>query len=107
MSLKKLGESKKGKGKGSKGKKKRKKVRENEPGPSHIILAYDSTDIESDMESEILENEKCCVCNKFTPDEVRSSISVIFTKWVECNNRKCLHLTHLKYFSFRCFIVVC
>ena len=72
-------------------------VRENEPGPSHINLAYDSTDVESDMESEILDDEKCCVCNKFTPDEVRLSISVIFTKWVKCDNRKCLHWTHLKY----------
>ena len=45
--------SKKGKGKYCKGKK-RKMVRENEPGPSHINLAYDSTDVESDMESEYL-----------------------------------------------------
>ena len=63
----------------------------NEPGPSHINLAYDSTDDESDMESEILDDEKCCVCNKFTPDKVRLSISVIFTKRVKCDNRKCLH----------------
>ena len=41
-------------------------ARENEPGPSHINLEYDSTDVESDMESEILKNEKCCVCNYLT-----------------------------------------
>ena len=63
-------------------------VRENEPGPSHINFAYDSTNVESHMESEILDDEKCCVYDKFTPDEVRLSISVIFTKWVKCDNRK-------------------
>ena len=55
-------------------------VRENEPGPLHINLAYDSTNVESDMESEKLDHEKCCVCDKFTPDEVRLNISVILTK---------------------------
>ena len=78
MSLEKLGESKREKGKAVKVKKEL--VRENEPGPSHINLASDSINVEMDMESEIFENEKCCVCNKFTPDEVHLSISFIFTK---------------------------
>ena len=45
-------------------------VRENEHSPSPNNFAYDSTGVKSDMESEILENEKCCVCNKYTSDEV-------------------------------------
>ena len=57
---------------------------ENEPGPSHINLVNDSQDDESDMETEITDEQKCCVCKKYTPDEVRYSVSVIFTKWVKC-----------------------
>ena len=41
------------------------------------------------------EDEKCCVCGKFTPDAVRYSESVIFTKWVSCDG--CNHWTHLIY----------
>ena len=57
---------------------------ENEPGPSHINLVNDSQDDESDMETELTDEQKCCVCRKYTPDEVRYSVSVIFTKWVKC-----------------------
>ena len=49
-----------------------------EPGPSHINLA--TTDDDSDMDVEITDADKCCVYKKFTPDEVRHSVSVIFTK---------------------------
>ena len=56
------------------------------PGPSHIFFVSDNDDIGSN--SEIQEEEKCCICNKFTPDEVRNSVALIFTKWVQCSNEK-------------------
>ena len=79
--------------------KKNKLIREaeNEPGPSHINLINDSQDDESDMETEITDEEKCCVCKKYTPDEVRYSVSVIFTKWVKCDRVGCPHWAHLKF----------
>ena len=50
------------------------------------------------------DDEECCVCNKFTPDEVRNSTSLIFTKWVLCD--KCCHWTHLKYCTNVVVVVV-
>ncbi|KAH3751694.1 hypothetical protein DPMN_186263 [Dreissena polymorpha] len=54
----------------------------------------------SDDES-IDDEEKCCVCNLFTPQEVSGATSLIFTKWAQCygvrNGRPCLHWTHLSY----------
>ena len=66
------------------------------PGPSHINItdSLDETD-ESDME--ITDDEKCCICKKFTPEEVRNSVSVIFTKWVKCDGEGRSHWAHLKY----------
>ena len=66
-----------------------------EPGPSHINLA--TTDDDSDMDVEITDADKCCVYKKFTPDEFRHSVSVIFTKWVKCDKLGCPQWTHLKY----------
>ena len=70
------------------------KVREASPlpGPSHINLA-DSEDFTDESVDE--DDEKCCVCNKFTPDEVRQSISLVFTKWAQCDF--CSHWVHLIY----------
>ena len=50
---------------------------------------------DDDDDDDVADDEKCCVCNKFTPDEIRNSTSLIFTKWVQCD--KCGHWTHLKY----------
>ena len=41
------------------------------------------------------ESDKCCVCGKFTPDEVRQSVFLIFTKWVACDRNGCDHWVHL------------
>ncbi|KAJ8318132.1 hypothetical protein KUTeg_003223 [Tegillarca granosa] len=49
---------------------------------------------ESDSESSDSE-EKCCVCDKFTPAEVRKCTSIIFTKWARCDF--CPHWTHLSF----------
>ena len=95
-SSEKLAQSKKGKGKTSKAKKcKVVRNKENEPCPSHINLENESTD--DDSETDITHEEKFCVCKMFTPDEVRFSVSVIFTKWVKCDNIGCPHWAHLKY----------
>ena len=66
------------------------------PGPSRIYISEDS-ELETESESEITEEEKCCVCKKLMPDEVRQSVNQIFTKWAQCDN--CGHYVHLVYCS--------
>jgi hypothetical protein len=95
-SVKKDNKSTKGKGQGNKSKveqsknttKKRKKIKNDDihcvqlsqkPGPSHVTVS-DSAGEDTDDQSEIQEEEKCCICRQFTPDEVRYSVSLIFTK---------------------------
>jgi DDE superfamily endonuclease/helix-turn-helix, Psq domain len=71
-----------------------------QPGPSHINLVCDTPSISSDSDSED-EQSLCCVCKKFTPAELRNSVSVVFTKWAQCdgfrNGLPCLHWVHLIY----------
>jgi hypothetical protein len=95
-SVKKDNKSTKGKGQGNKSKveqsknttKKSKKIKNDDihcvqlsqkPGPSHVTVS-DSAGEDTDDQSEIQEEEKCCICRQFTPDEVRYSVSLIFTK---------------------------
>jgi len=59
------------------------------------VLLSDSDDMSS--EDEINDDEKCCVCNLFTPTEARQSFSLIFTKRIKCDY--CTHWVHLKYCS--------
>lgn len=70
-----------------------------QPGPSHINLVPDS-DTDSYFESD-KEEDLCCVCNKFTPEEVSKSASIIFVKWAQCdgfrNGQPCKHWVHLKF----------
>ena len=98
MSLEKLGESKKGKGKCCKGKRKGKWLEKMSLVPRistwHMIQ----------LMLKVIWNQKYlkmknAVFAITSPVEVHLSISVIFTKWVKCDNRKCLHWTHGKYFS--------
>ena len=66
------------------------------PGPSHINLVLSSDhDLSDSSDDDMSESEKCCVCKLFTPAEVRHSVSLIFTKWVQCC--KCPHWVHLGY----------
>ena len=60
------------------------------PGPSHIYIS-DSSDFTDDEDDGTL----CCVCNLWTPKEIRNSVSLLFTKWAECHG--CGHWTHLIY----------
>ena len=112
-SVKKDNKSTKGKGQGNKSKveqsknttKKSKKIKNDDihcvqlsqkPGPSHVTVS-DSAGEDTDDQSEIQEEEKCCICRQLTPDEVRNSVSLIFTKWVQCSNEDCKHWVHLGY----------
>ena len=49
---------------------------------------------ESDTDSEIDDEEKCCVCNKWEPDELKECIYVSLVSWGHCDF--CSHWTHLK-----------
>jgi hypothetical protein len=90
----------KGKKTSEKGKKQN-KSNKSDPVPSTSVIRKQTevfTNVDNDDDGDdnsIDESEKCCVCNKFTPDEVRNSVSLVFTKWVQCD--KCGHWTHLKY----------
>ena len=69
-----------------------------QPGPSAFYV--DS----SDYDSEESENpdDLCCVCKKFTPIQVRQAVSIVFTKWAQCDGlegHQCGHWVHLEYCS--------
>jgi hypothetical protein len=49
---------------------------------SKAASLHTDTDVETD-EEEISEEEKCCVCKNFTPDDVRNSVSISFAKLVK------------------------
>ncbi|MEW8548101.1 MAG: hypothetical protein AB2693_31750 [Candidatus Thiodiazotropha sp.] len=48
----------------------------------------------SDSESEG-EDEKCCVCGDWQPEEIRGCNSIVFVKWAKCDY--CSHWTHLQF----------
>ena len=61
----------------------------------------DEIDNQDTQEEDILEKNLCCVCGKFTPEEIRKSDLLIFTKWAQCdgmrNGMPCKHWTHLQF----------
>lgn len=65
-----------------------------EPGPSRIYI-NENSELDTESESEVRVEEKCCVCKQFIPDEVRRSVSLIFTKLAQCDS--CGHWIHLVY----------
>ncbi|KAJ8312951.1 hypothetical protein KUTeg_010324 [Tegillarca granosa] len=64
-----------------------------QPGSSRINISDLSTGMSSCDKME--DSEKCCVCNQFTPKEIRDSNFLEFTQWVQCDT--CAHWVHLKY----------
>lgn len=46
---------------------------------------------------EIPETELCCLCRQFTPNKIRLGVDIELTKWVQCDNYRRKHWTHLKY----------
>ena len=61
-------------------------------GKALDILSEDSEGSLSD--EDIGEEEKCCVCKKWEPDETRGSAYISFVNWAKCDF--CPHWTHLK-----------
>ncbi|WAR06809.1 hypothetical protein MAR_016767 [Mya arenaria] len=59
-----------------------------ETGPTVVI---------ENVLEEIIQTEKCCVCNKEHPDSVRDGYVVEFCTWGKCDYQDCDHWTHLKY----------
>lgn len=58
-----------------------------------VVESSDSDDSDSD----IPDDEKCCVCKLFQPKELKNCVSLVFTSWAQCDFQSCKHWTHLKY----------
>ncbi|XP_048252703.1 MFS-type transporter clz9-like [Haliotis rufescens] len=56
--------------------------------------AHQDDSFDSDVTSD---DELCCKCSKFVPDEVRANVSLIITTWAQCTNPTCQHWTHLRF----------
>jgi hypothetical protein len=70
------------------------KTKEPQPGPSKETIPFsDSSDFSDEME----ESDKCCVCKKFQPDELKNVVSLVFVKWAKCDYVGCDHWTHLMF----------
>ena len=67
-----------------------------QPGPFHInlISSMSEEDSENESESQIPEEDKCCVCKRFYAQD-KESYQVSFTQWACCD--ECGHWVHLKY----------
>jgi len=64
------------------------------PGPSGICIHSDS---DSDTSEEMSDDDKCCVCYQFQPRELKNCLSLVITKWAQCDHPGCGHWTHLIY----------
>ncbi len=65
------------------------------PRPSGAVnLLYSS---ESEEDSPITDDEKCCVCGRFQPTELSGCTSLFFVKWGQCMFRDCGHWVHLQF----------
>ncbi|KAH3748109.1 hypothetical protein DPMN_182546 [Dreissena polymorpha] len=65
------------------------------PGPSglQILPVSDCSDFSLTDDED---DEKCCVCGRFQPIELTNCMSLIFTKWAQCDVEGCGHWTHLQ-----------
>ncbi|XP_060592929.1 uncharacterized protein LOC132747543 [Ruditapes philippinarum] len=85
-------------------KKQRKSKEHEEPVPSTsgtsktgVPISLDSPShmSDSDTDIEIEERDKCCVCKLYTPTQLKHCVSIVFTKWAQCNF--CSHWVHLRF----------
>ena len=64
-------------------------------GPSGMqIIPVDDSDSSQDSD-DIPEEEKCCVCHRFQPEELQRCAQLFIVKWAACDSPGCLHWTHL------------
>ncbi|KAH3839373.1 hypothetical protein DPMN_112802 [Dreissena polymorpha] len=66
------------------------------PGPSNTAC-LDPTENDTD----IIDDEPCCVCGFHQPIEMKRNKNIIFAKWAQCDGMRggwpCLHWVHLSY----------
>jgi hypothetical protein len=75
----------------SKPRKRKTKGKENlSPVAKSTKFVADNSDGDSEEDG-----EKCVVCKRWTPEEVRGATSIIFVKWANCD--KCKNWCHLRY----------
>jgi len=65
-----------------------------DPGPSGSCIQSDS---DSDTSEEMSDNDKSCVCHHFQPRELKNCLSLVITKWAQCDHQDWGHWTHLIY----------
>lgn len=69
-----------------------------QPGPSAINLISDDAISDSDNDTENIDPSKlCCICHRWQPEQIRNCVSLVFTKWAQCD--RCNHWVHLIYCS--------
>jgi hypothetical protein len=74
-------------------------ISEETAGTSGINLSGGPIPLDSDIDSDIVEDdEPCCVC-KLTglPKELRNCVQLIFAQWGQCTFENCKHWVHLRY----------
>ena len=73
-------------------------IDDQQPGPSAINLISDDANSDSDSGCENIDPAKlCCICRKWQPEQIRNCVSLVFTKWAQCD--RCNHWVHLIYCS--------
>ena len=64
---------------------------------SGYALNLESEDTGSDFSVEDDDQVKCCICDKWQPDALKTIADVTFVEWAECD--QCRHWTHLRFCS--------
>ena len=70
---------------------------EPQPGVSRQHSTPDSDHFSSDSDDDTPESDKCCVCHRFEPEQLKHCVSLVFVKWAKCDFRDCNHWTHLTF----------
>lgn len=68
------------------------------PSTSGTVASKISRQLDEDVTDSDVDDgddEVCCVCGKFQPEELRACIQLIFVKWAQCD--VCGHWTHLQF----------
>ena len=68
-----------------------------QPGPSRINIDVNDSDEDEDVdrESQIPDEDKCCVCKLYYVK--RNAGDLFITNWVKCDSMQCNHWVHLKF----------